>query len=90
MSSTLPYSVSTGSSAFNAFEKLPGIKNYADWVDNVQMMLLSLQQWELVDRTVACPVLNYITNVTQEATDIAMLCLIKPHLGNPDNGLVAK
>ena len=48
MSSTLPYSVSTGS-AFNAFDKLHGIKNYANWRDNMQTMLVSLRQWGLID-----------------------------------------
>src|SRR5258706_13059525 len=71
MSSTLPYSVSTGS-AFNAFDKLHGIKNYPDWRDNMQTMLMSLRQWGLIDRSVTRPVPLAADNITpQEATDIA-------------------
>ena len=53
--STLPYSIST-SSAFNAFKKLQGVKNYADWKDNMHIMLLSLWQWGIVDGSIARPV----------------------------------
>src|SRR5882757_8923112 len=70
MTTTLPYSVSTGS-AFNAFDKLHGIKNYADWRDNMQTMLMSLRQWGLIAGSVTRPVPADATNITpQEVTDI--------------------
>jgi hypothetical protein len=50
----LPYSVSTGS-AFGAFEKLQGTKNYVTWEDNMQAVLLSLRQWGVVAGTVVRP-----------------------------------
>ena len=42
-----PYSVSN-SSSLNAFEKLQGINNYADWRGNMETMLLTLRQWGMV------------------------------------------
>jgi hypothetical protein len=57
MSSThevLPYSVSSGS-AFNAFNKLQGTKNYVTWMNNMCTVLMSLCQWDVVDGTDQAP-----------------------------------
>ncbi len=54
MTTPLPYSQSTGS-AFNAYEKLHGIKNYHDWRTNMKTMLMSLRQWVLIDGTLTRP-----------------------------------
>ena len=51
---TLPYSVSTGS-AFSAFDKLQGIKNYAHWKMNMHTVLLALWQWGMVDGMIKRP-----------------------------------
>ena len=62
---TLPYSVSS-SSAFSAFDKLQGIKNYVNWKTNMHTVLLSLQQWGMVDGMIAWPVLADRGNVTPD------------------------
>ena len=62
---TLPYSVSSGS-AFGAFDKLQGIKNYANWKTNMHTVLLSLRQWGMVDGTIARPVPADRGNVTPD------------------------
>jgi hypothetical protein len=80
-SSVLPYSVSTGS-AFNAFEKLQGTKNYVDWRVNMETMLLSLQQWGLVDGSVKRPQPADTNNITSdEIKEIAAydLCMISAY-----------
>jgi len=51
---TLPYSVSTGS-AYTAFGKLQGAKNYISWKKNMRTVLLSLRQWGLITGTVEAP-----------------------------------
>ena len=51
---TLPYSVSTGS-AFSAFDKLQGIKNCAHWKMNMHTVLLALWQWGMVDGMIKRP-----------------------------------
>ena len=33
---------------YNAFDKLQGVKNYADWKGNMHIMLLSLHQWGMI------------------------------------------
>lgn len=84
---------------FSAFDKLQGIKNYADWKDNMQTMLLSLQQWGLIDRSITHPVPVAANNVTpQEATDMAAfdLCVIaayqeiKNHIGDGAKSVLGK
>src|SRR5258706_14038397 len=70
MTTPLPYSQSTGS-AFNAYKKLHGIKNYHDWRTNMKTMLMSLCQWVLIDGTLTRPnPVNPNTPTPQEVTDI--------------------
>ena len=52
---TLLYSVSSGS-AFNAFDKLQGTKNYTSWKDNMETVLLSLWQWSVVVGKTTAPI----------------------------------
>ena len=53
------------------YEKLHGIKNYANWHDDMQTMLVSLQQSGLIDGSVVHPVSVDVNNVTpQETADI--------------------
>ena len=65
----LPYSVSTGS-AYNAFDKLQGVKNYADWKDNMHVMLLSLRQWGMVNGSIARPIPVDANAVTADETTL--------------------
>ena len=51
----LPYSVSTRS-AFSAFDKLQGSKNYAQWKKNMRTVLWSLRQWDVVNSTIVTPI----------------------------------
>jgi hypothetical protein len=53
-------------SAFNTFEKLQGAKNYTDWCVNMETMLLSLQQWGLVDGSVKRPQPANADNITSD------------------------
>ena len=62
---TLPYSVSTGS-AFGAFDKLQGVKNYPHWKTNMHTVLLSLRQWGMVDGTIVRPAPAVPTNPTPD------------------------
>jgi len=50
----LPYSVSTGSS-FTAFKKLQGTQNYVKWHNNMVTVLMTLQQWGVVDKSITAP-----------------------------------
>ena len=63
----LPYSVSSGS-AYSAFEKLQGAKNYATWKHNMQTVLLSLRQWEVVAGTEGPPTPAHEGPLTAEET----------------------
>ena len=66
-STTLPYSVSTGS-AFAAFDKLQGTKNYVAWKKNMRTVLQSLRQWGVVTGAVRAPGFADKDNPTAEET----------------------
>jgi len=63
----LPYSVSTGS-AYAAFDKLQGAKNYMSWKKNMRTILLSLCQWGLISGTVTTPTPADSNSPTDEET----------------------
>jgi hypothetical protein len=68
MSSTqevLPYSVSSGS-AYSAFEKLQGMKNYVTWKEPMRTMLTSLRQWDVVSGSIIAPTPKDKDNMTAE------------------------
>ena len=46
--------MSTGS-AFSAFEKLQGAKNYTTWKNNMETILLSLWQWSVIAGKISAP-----------------------------------
>src|SRR5882757_1032723 len=57
MSSTqeaLPYSISSGS-AYSAFDKLQGTKNYIAWKNRMRTVLISLRQWGVVSGSIVTP-----------------------------------
>ena len=62
--STLPCSVTSGF-AYNAFDKLQGVKSYADWKVSTHTMLLSLRQWGMIDLR---------TQLSDTVTDQAFHC----------------
>ena len=64
---TPPYSVSTGS-AFTAFDKLQGAKNYIPWKKNMRIILQSLRQWGMITGTVKAPVPADVNAPTAEET----------------------
>jgi hypothetical protein len=64
---TLPYSVSTGS-AFAAFDKLQGAKNYISWKKDMSTVLEALQQWEVVTGAEKAPVPADASKPTEEET----------------------
>jgi hypothetical protein len=63
----LPYSVS-GGSAFAAFDKLQGAKNYATWKNNMRTVLMTLRQWDVVTGTEQAPTPADVDNPTAEET----------------------
>jgi hypothetical protein len=64
----LPYSVSSGGSAYTTFDKLQGTKNYASWKNNMRTVLMSLRQWEVVTGTETAPTPADVDNPTPDET----------------------
>lgn len=50
----LPYSTSSGS-AYSAFDKLQGTRNYVAWKNRMRTVLLSLRQWGVVSGSIVAP-----------------------------------
>jgi len=67
MTTTLPYSVSSGSS-FSVFEKLRGEANYVEWKKAMRAVLRSLRQWDIITGSVTVPTPADPANPTPDET----------------------